>query len=93
MPPEGSATPARDPGALRAWLIETLRGLAPEYQGAFTDDTPLTEGGIGLDSLALIDLVGAVNDRLELYVSETEITEEQFGTVGLALRFLATRLA
>ena len=93
MPPEGSATPARDPAALRAWLIDTLRGLAPEYRGAFTDDTPLTEGGIGLDSLALIDLVGAVNDRLHLYVSETEITEEQFGTVGLALCFLATRLA
>lgn len=85
--------PSRDPAALRAWLIETLRGLAPEYLGAITDDTSLTEGGIGLDSLALIDLVAAVDEHLKIYVAETEITEEQFGTVGLTLRFLATRLA
>lgn len=92
MAPEGRPMSSRDRAALRAWLIETLRGLAPEYQGAVTDDTPLTEGGIGLDSLALIDLVGAVNDHLKLYVAETEITEEQFGTVGRALQFLETRL-
>jgi len=92
--PEPSPPPllARDGAARRDWLIRTLSGLAPDFTAEIGDETALSERGLGLDSLALIDLVGAIDAHLGLTVLEFEITSEHFGSVGRLLRFLDLRL-
>jgi acyl carrier protein len=76
---------------LRSWLIETLRGLATGFDGPIDEGTFLADGGLCLDSIGLLDLVAALEERTGLEVSEDEITETNFGTVGRLLRFVAAR--
>jgi acyl carrier protein len=87
----GAEPMALDPASRRAWLIRTLRELAPDFTGEVADDTPLAEGGLGLDSLSLIDLVAAMESDLGIAVSEGDITDEHFGTVARVLRLLERR--
>jgi len=82
-----------DQAARRAWLVRTLRDLAPDFTGDLTDDTPLAEGGLGLDSLSLIDLLAAVESELGVAMSEDDITDEHFGTVARVLRLIESRLS
>ena len=94
MTPEASAGEAlrRDLGARRAWLIKTLARLAPDFSGEITDETPLAEGGLGLDSLGLIDVVTALEEGLGVTVGERDLTEEHFGSVARVLRLVEARL-
>jgi acyl carrier protein len=87
---------AAEPAALdhtgrRAGLVCQLRELAPDFTGDVADDTPLADGGLGLDSLSLIDLVAAMESDLGVLVSESDITEEHFATVARVLRLLDAR--
>lgn len=79
---------ALDHAGRRTWLIHTLRGLSPDFTGDITDDTPLADGGLGLDSLGLIDLVSAMEEELGVTVTENEITDDHFGSVARVLRLL-----
>ena len=93
MAPEpGLEARRRDAAARRAWLIETLSQLAPDFSGEITDDTPLAEGGLGLDSLGLIDVVAALEEGLGVAVVEQDLTEEHFGSVARVLRLVEARL-
>ena len=94
MTAESSASGAlRVDGAVRrAWLLATLAGLAPSFDGAIGGDTPLTDGGLGLDSLAVIELVGAIEERLGVTIDENDITREHFETAARLLRLLEARL-
>jgi acyl carrier protein len=87
------AEPVPDQAGRRAWLIRTLRELAPDFTGDVSDDTPLADGGLGLDSLSLIDLVAAMESDLGVAVSEGDITEEHFATVARVLRLLESRIS
>ena len=78
--------------ARRAWLIRTLAHLAPDFAGEIDDDTPLADGGLGLDSLGLIDVVAALEAGLGVTVGEKEITDEHFGSVARVLRLIEARL-
>ena len=81
-----------DAAARRAWLIRTLADLAPDFAGEITGDTPLADGGLGLDSLGLIDVVAALEEHLGVTVGEKEITDEHFGSVARVLRLIEVRL-
>jgi len=81
-----------DGAARRAWLLATLAGLAPGFGGAIGDDTPLADGGFGLDSLAVIDLLVAIEEQLGVTIDETDITREHFETAARLLRLLEARL-
>jgi acyl carrier protein len=81
-----------DGAARRAWLLATLAGLAPSFDGAIGDDTPLADGGLGLDSLAVIDLIRAIEDQLGVTITEDDITREHFETPARLLRLLEARL-
>ena len=81
-----------DAAARRAWLIHTLADLAPDFAGEITGDTPLADGGLGLDSLGLIDVVAALEEHLGVTVGEAEITDEHFGSVARVLRLIEARL-
>lgn len=74
---------------VRAWLTETLARLAPHFEGAMLDDTPLADEGLCLDSIALVDLIAAIEQGLGRRVREEEVSFETFGTVGRLVRFLA----
>ena len=80
------------PADRRAWLIETLTGLAPDFAAEVGDETALAEGGLGLDSLALVELVSAIEKHLGLAIPEHEITDDHFGSVGRLLRLIDARL-
>ena len=80
------------PDGFHDWLIVTLRELAPEFDQEILGDTPLLEGGLCLDSLALLDLVGAVEKRLHITIEESSLVLEYFETVDRLLRFLESRL-
>ena len=82
-----------DAAARRAWLIDTLTQLAPDFAGEITGDTPLADGGLGLDSLGLIDVVAALEEGLGVTVGEREITDEHFGSVALVLRLIEARVS
>lgn len=75
----------------RAWLVQTLRGLAPAFTAEIDDHTCLAEGGLCLDSLGLTDLLCEIEDGLGVTVCASEITVEHFGCVGRVLRFLEMR--
>jgi acyl carrier protein len=81
-----------DQAGRRAWLVRTLRDLAPDFTGDITDDTPLSEGGLGLDSLSLIDLLAVMESELGVAMSEDDITDEHFGTVARVLRLMERRV-
>jgi acyl carrier protein len=81
-----------DAAVRRAWLIRTLAHLAPDFTGEITDETPLADGGLGLDSLGLIDVVAALEERLGVTVGEPDITDEHFGSVARVLRLIEARL-
>jgi acyl carrier protein len=78
--------------ARRAWLIRTLAHLAPDFDGEITDHTPLADGGLGLDSLGLIDVVAALEEHLGVTVGEQDITDEHFGSVARVLKLIEARL-
>ena len=80
-----------DAVARRAWLIRTLAHLSPGFAGEITGDTPLADGGLGLDSLGLIDVVAALEEGLGVTVGEQEITDEHFGSVAQVLRLIEAR--
>src|SRR5262245_52638172 len=65
---------------LHGWLVQVLRRRAPGFSDVLTDDTPLTEGGLGLDSLALMDLIAEIETTLGLRLQAAEISAENFGT-------------
>jgi acyl carrier protein len=88
--PSGAA--ALDHAGRRTWLIRTLRGLSPDFAGEITDDTPLADGGLGLDSLGLIDLVSALEEHLGVTVRESELTDDHFGSVARVLDLIKARL-
>lgn len=77
---------------LRSWLIAALRGLAPMFVGPVALDTPLADDGLCLDSVALLELIAALEVRTGVKISEDDITEENFGTVGRLLDFVIARV-
>ena len=88
--PRGVA--ALDHAGRRTWLIHTLRGLSPDFAGEIIDDTPLADGGLGLDSLGLIDLVSAMEEQIGVTVTESELTDDHFGSVERVLSLIGARL-
>jgi acyl carrier protein len=78
-------------GGTRAWLVATLTRLASTFEREVSDDTPLADGGLCLDSLALADLIGDIQTELGVTIEEEDISLETFATVASLLEFLARR--
>ena len=47
------------------------------------DDMPLFEGGIGLDSVNLIELISLVEKRFEIHFSDEELNPECFSNMDV----------
>jgi acyl carrier protein len=79
------------PADLRAWLERALRRRAPGFPGPIDDATPLTEDGLCLDSLMLMDLLTEIEATLGIVLGEDEITPANLGTAGRLRLFLEGR--
>jgi acyl carrier protein len=76
---------------LRAWLVERLAHLVPDFLDQISDDTSLVDEGLCLDSIKIMELVTDIESSLEIRIEEEEISPETFGTVGRLVRFLEGR--
>jgi acyl carrier protein len=66
---------------------ERVRALLADFADVpAADDAPLT-----LDSLALVQLVEALEDEGGIRISAKEVTRENFGSVGAIVAFLETK--
>lgn len=75
----------------RRWIVDLLARLAHDFEEEITDETSLTDEGLGLDSLALADLISDIERGLSIQVREEDIRPDTFGTVGRLLRFIESR--
>lgn len=77
-----------------AWVTELLRELqltsATEPVG---ETTGLLGRGIGLDSMEVLQLVVAAEERFDLTVDESQLRPEYFRTVGAFATFLEERMS
>jgi acyl carrier protein len=59
----------------------------------FTEDTPLLGAIPELDSMAVVALITALEERFGFTVDDDEIEGATFGTVGLLVDFVKEKLA
>jgi acyl carrier protein len=70
---------------IRNYIEDNFLYLHPDKE--LTDSDQLLGLGI-LDSLGFVELVEEVQDRFGVSVEDTEITEENFGSVDAIVRFV-----
>lgn len=84
-PPEPPA--AADVGVeVRRLIRDAL--AAPARPGTLGDDVPLLAGGVGLDSVKLVELLYACEDRFGVVLA-LDVLEDETPTVGALIRRVA----
>jgi acyl carrier protein len=76
---------------IRSVLIETL-GVG-EHVTRMSEQAPLLGGLAELDSLAVVELVYALESRFEIVVSDDEVTGDVFETLGTLAAFVESKRA
>lgn len=71
-------------------LTETLQ--LGERAASFTDSTPLLGSIPELDSMAVVSVLTALEDRYGFVIEDDEISAETFETVGSLHRFVQSKL-
>lgn len=88
MAPHAGGAPSID--ALRALLTTTLRlgarGPALRPESALLGDLP------ELDSMAVVDLVAALETRFDVVIDDDDINAQNFATLGALLAMLRRKL-
>jgi acyl carrier protein len=72
-------------------LIDDVLGLGGRSQ-SFTPDTPLLGALPELDSMAVVGLLTALEERFGFMVADDEIDGSVFSTVGTFTRFVQDKL-
>ena len=83
----------RDRGELAARLIRVLRvsqSLPAEQR--IDLDTRLLKGGLGLDSVAVLELVLALEAEFECQIQDDEMDPRWFATVGSVVELMQKKL-
>lgn len=73
-------------------ILETELALNGRAAG-FTADTPLLGALPELDSMAVIGLINAMQERFGFYIEDDEIDGSAFATVGAMVGFVENKLA
>ncbi|MDP9244754.1 MAG: acyl carrier protein [Chloroflexota bacterium] len=73
---------------LRHFIEQNFLYMRPDYR--LDDEDDLLKLGV-IDSLGFVELVDEVQTRYGIDVQDVEITEENFGSVGALVRFIARR--
>lgn len=72
---------------LRAFVQENFLYMRPDLR--FGDDDSLLAQGI-IDSLGVMELVGFVEERWQVTVDASAVTEQHFGSIAAVARFVTT---
>lgn len=72
-------------------LLDDVLSLKGRAQ-SFTDDTPLLGSVPELDSMAVVAVITALEERLGLSVDDDEISGATFATVGTLVEFVSGKL-
>lgn len=76
---------------VRSILAEVLQ-LGDKAQG-LDSDTPLLGNLPELDSMAVVNLVTAIEDQFDIVIDDDEISAETFETFGSLCTFVAEKMA
>jgi acyl carrier protein len=72
-------------------LADSTEGAVKQHDSGAA--TPLSDGGFSLDSLGLIELLMACEDRFGIGLDASELQPQQLSTAGSLAAFIQTRLA
>lgn len=78
--------------ALRALLADTL-GLSPARVAGFDSDTALFGALPELDSMAVANLLTAIEERFAVTIEDDDVEAEDFGTYGRLAAFVERLVA
>lgn len=73
-------------------LLDEVLSLGGRAQ-LFAEDTPLLGGIPEFDSMAVVSLITAMEDRFGIIVDDDEIDGSTFATVGSLAAFIAAKTA
>lgn len=73
-------------------VLVTVLGIQ-DRAPSITEDSELMDGIPELDSMAIVELVTALEDRFDITIDEDDITGETFETLGTLTRVVADRAA
>ncbi len=57
-----------------------------------TDEVPLYDGGLGLDSISIINFIVALENSFDISFDETEINAQLFSNVATLIGFVQQKL-
>lgn len=72
-------------------LLDTVLGLQGRA-ASFTRDTPLLGAITELDSMAVVSLIGGLEDSFGISIADDDISADTFATVGALVDFVDERL-
>lgn len=72
-------------------LLDTVLGLGGRGL-SFVRDTPLLGAIAELDSMAVVSLIGSLEDRFGITIDDDEISGDTFATVAALVDFVAAKL-
>jgi acyl carrier protein len=70
-------------------INKLLRDLKPED---IKDDTPLIELGVGVDSVATLELIVALEEEFQIGIDESEINREILTNLGSISAYIFDRI-
>jgi acyl carrier protein len=76
---------------LKQIIVEDL-DVDVDYQ-ELTPTMPLFEGGLGLDSVVLVELISCIEKRFDVVVADDMLTAETFKDLESVARVITTLLA
>ncbi len=72
-------------------ILDEAMGLGGRT-GTFVDNTPLLGSVPELDSMAVVTIIGMLEDRLGLTVADDEIDGKTFATLGSLVAFVSSKM-
>lgn len=73
-------------------LLDEVLSLGGRAQ-AFTLDTPLLGAVPELDSMAVVGVINAIEERFDLIIEDDEIDGSTFASVGSLVAFVSTKVS
>ena len=93
MPMKSSSSPS--PKAVHKLVVAILHSHSGSELGLdhVVPDTPLIDGGLGLDSIDLLKSILQIEEAVNLRLREEDMTEDVFATVGGLANHVCQKLA
>jgi acyl carrier protein len=73
-------------------ILDEILGLQGRSVG-MTADTPLLGAVPELDSMAVVGVIGAIEERFEIFFDDDEIDGQTFATVGSLVEAVRAKIA